>query len=352
MKVLIPSDDPAFLINFAHGYRRLGHEPSFGAINFWLETARSNFLHILWPEELIGPLSPSASVMSKIDERLYRRAQDSCIVFTVNNIYPHGKHHDPAWHDAYSLFFRHADVIHHFSAASRKLVDAEYPEFCNGNHLVRTGFNYELVRGLRHLDRETARRRYGFSDDECVFLVFGAIRDEREVTLLQAAWRMADIPGKRLFLVCRYIPQGGRLARRLKRARYQLWCHATKAVVIEEYISDSQVPEVFDAADAVLILRHESLSSGIPCLAMTLGRYVIAPRLHAHEEYLAGLDNGLYSPGSPESLSSEMQFMAEKNREVIGQRNEAVALSWKWEDTLSSIISSVPDHRQALLSKD
>ena len=128
-RVLIASDDPSFLTNFVLGYRANGMEPILGRANFLQGTASAGYCHILWPEELVDWQKPDPAAIALIEKLLVQRKESSAVIQTVNNIYPHGCHGDPAWHSLYSSCLRSADVIHHFSQASLKLVNQEYPEF-------------------------------------------------------------------------------------------------------------------------------------------------------------------------------------------------------------------------------
>src|SRR5579859_6988443 len=53
-RVLIPSDQRDWVINFAAAYQKLGFDVTTGAFNFDLEAAHPDVVHFLWPEELAG----------------------------------------------------------------------------------------------------------------------------------------------------------------------------------------------------------------------------------------------------------------------------------------------------------
>jgi hypothetical protein len=351
ISVMIPTDDRSFGVNFLDGYSKIGCTPYLGTANFFCGAIRPNVIHVLWPEELSGWRRPSESWVEDFARRLSVLREHSIIVFSVNNIYPHGQYRDPQWHRVYSVLFDLADVIHHYSKASIKLVAEEYPAFRDRNHVVTTGFNYERVRRLRSMSRKEARSKYGFKDDDIVYLIFGAIRFSSEWMLLQNAWQQSSLhwANRRLLLVCRYNPDGRRILRWIRsKAKYR-WVSKVGAVLCEDYIAEDAIPAVFDAADIVVVLRSESLSSGIPPLAMTLGKYVIAPDLHAIAEYVSFADNGIYKPGCCDALAAQIDRAAQKDVAKIGRNNESVALEWSWESTVKSILEAVPPARAGLL---
>jgi glycosyltransferase involved in cell wall biosynthesis len=118
---------------------------------------------------------------------------------------------------------------------------------------------------------------------------------------------------------------------------------------ITHYVPDEGVYRLFDAADAVVIVRQNSMGSGIPSLTMTFGRMAIAPDSGIIPEYLAGADNVLYDGTSPSSLARAMERTAEANREAIGAKNREIAAKWDWESILQTCLDELPARTRASL---
>ena len=137
-----------------------------------------------------------------------------------------------------------------------------------------------------------------------VYLCFGSLRFWEEVCLIRDAFARARVPRKRLFMAARYLSPGSSWKLRWKRLRWQLWQRRHKILRVAEYVPDNEVPRMFDAADAVVIVRNNSLTSGVPSLAMTFGRFVIAPNFGGIPKYLAGADN-LLTTRHPRTVSSK-----------------------------------------------
>jgi beta-1,4-mannosyltransferase len=210
------------------------------------------------------------------------------------------------------------------------------------NHIVRVGFNYDLMLPSAPRDRAAARRAFGFAPDEVVYLCFGSLRFWEEVCLIRDAFARARVPRKRLFMAGRYLSPGSSWTSRCKRLRWQLWQRRHKILRVTEYVPDNEVPRIFDAADAVVLVRKNSLTSGVPSLAMTFGRSVIAPNIGGIPEILADADNLLYDPTSTYSLVEALERAAHMDREAVGAENRRIADGWKWEDIIRTCLNALP----------
>lgn len=340
-QVLIPSDQRDWAVHFAEAYRRLGYDVLTGTFNFDLEACNPDILHLLWPEELTAWKAPSSEQISAIKARLARWRRRSRVIFTLSNLYPHGYHGNQEYHRLYSTFFEHADVIHHFSETSRTLVCKEYPTIAHKNHIVRVGYNYDLLLPLGNCDRVASRHSFGFNDSHTVFLVFGALRFWDEVQLLQRAFSMARIPGKRLLLAARYSGQGASWYQRWRRWRWRRWSNSRGMVSFGSYIPDEEICRFFGAADVVLVVRESTLSSGIPNLAMTFGKMVIGPDVGGVPEFIEGSGNILYDPTSAASLARAMEQSTSADRETIGRKNREIAAGRDWEQIIRACVGAL-----------
>src|SRR5262245_14732875 len=142
-RILIPSDNRDFVVNFAEAYARLGHDVTVGCYNFFLEATSADVVHFLWPEEFTDWKVPAGGQLESIIGRLERWAKRSALIMSVNNLYPHRREKNPLCHRLYEAFYERATVIHHFSETSKKLVCQEYPSIAGRNHVVLLGFNYD-----------------------------------------------------------------------------------------------------------------------------------------------------------------------------------------------------------------
>jgi len=333
-RVLIPSDEPSFVPPWAEAYRSNGCEVAVGTRNFHFQTAQYDLLHILWPEELTGWRPPSADSLSKIARLLDGWQRQSKILVGVNNLHPHGGKKDQRYWQLYQIFYESASAIQHYSSVSVTMVCEEFPAARSRPHVVTGPFNYAHL--LRYsCDRATARASLSLRADEFCLLIIGAVRFWAEVRLLMRAVSFTRLPKLRILMAGRWedweVPRGWR--RRLRRFVWLAWLRKERALRIEQYVPDEELPRLFAAADAVAVLRIRSLNSALPLLAMTLGRLVIAPNWGAIPEFLAGTRNLLYEPGDARSLAEALERAGTLDREAIGAENQALALSWSWKDT-------------------
>jgi glycosyltransferase involved in cell wall biosynthesis len=341
-RVLIPSDDFDFAANFAVGYHSLGFSATAGHINFELETGDFDLIHILWPEEFTSWRVPTSAQIDSLLARLERWTKRARLIITVNNLYPHLDSKNPQFHRLYTGFYERAAVIHHFSQTSKDLVCREYPSIAGKNHVVRLGFNYERLLASSPCDRLVARRSFGFASDDLVFLVFGRLRFWDEVQLLRQGFGRARVRNKRLLLVAHYNESGPTWRQRWRRLRWHQWRRSDSVQSVVERVPDEDLQNIFAAADAVAIIRQGSMSSGVPSMAMTFGRFVIAPNIGAIPEYLAGTGNALYDPSSPDGLARAMEHAAVADREGVGAENARIAAGWGWEEIVRTCLNALP----------
>jgi len=306
-----------------------------------LECRKYDILHFLWPEELTNWQRPTSDQIDQVLARLDRWAKHSKIIISVNNLYPHGYDKDPAFHRLYVGFYERANVIHHFSNASKDAVFREFPSTVLYNHIAHVGFNYERLLPKFKIDRAAARRSFGFAAEDMVFLAFGTLRFWEEARLLMQAFGSANVSGRKLLLATRYNGYGASWRQRMRRWRWHVWSKTDRITAITDRISDAQLPGLFAAADAIIVIRQNSISSGVPSLAMTFGRFVIAPNFGGIAEYLDGTENILYDEFSALDLSKAMERASIADRERVGDSNALIASRWGWEDIVRSCVDAL-----------
>jgi hypothetical protein len=341
-RILIPSDVRDWVVNLAEAYQRLGHDVTVGRQNFELECSRPDVVHFQWPEEMTGWKVPTPQQTDDIIRRLDRWASRARLLLTVHNLYPHGHHGSSAYHRLFMAFYERAEVIHHFGETSKRMVCDEFPEIADRNHVVRLGFNYDRLLPSVRPGRAVSRRELGIADDEMVYLVFGSLRSWDEVRLIKRAFSLAKVPRKRLLMAARYNESVSRWRQRQRRWSWNLWQARHSVRRITGYVPDEEVYRLFDAADAVVIVRQNSMGSGIPSLTMTFGRLAIAPDAGIIPEYLAGAENLLYDGTSSISLARAMERAVNVDREAVGARNYDIAAKWDWGGILQACLEAIP----------
>jgi glycosyltransferase involved in cell wall biosynthesis len=130
-----------------------------------------------------------------------------------------------------------------------------------------------------------------------VFVCFGALRPDKEVGLLLDAFRA--LPLEQAVLVVAGSPEDSEAA-------WSTVCAFRADPRIRPILGTvpaDRVAELFAAADAAVIPRSETWTSGSLILALSLGVPVVAARLPAYEALLGGERAGwLFGPGDADSL--------------------------------------------------
>ena len=312
------------------GYRATGCEVVTGSANFRLRAAHYDIVHHQWPEEFSRWQAPTPDEIEEVRQQLAWWQHRAINIFTVNNLYPHELDRDPGCHELYSSFYRHCQVITHYSSASREMVLAEYPAAREARHVIHQPANYEISLASQR-SRGSRRREMGVRDDAFVILMLGSIRSWDEVRLIQRAFDLVGAPRKTLLMAGKLKMRESRWRKEIKQLMWRWWLKRRRAIVDTRYVPESEVSQFIDSCDVAIVPRLSGISSGIVNLAMTFGRAVIAPRHGAYPEYFAGTRNLLYETGDPESLAAALDQAASLDLDEVGSENARIASKWTWK---------------------
>lgn len=339
-RILVASDIPDLLEAIVNAYVKNGYDVTTGIHNFKFAACRMDLLHVRWPEELTGWRVPSDRQLTDMERRLDRWMRTARLIVSVNNLYPHGYYRNAQFHRLYTILYERADVIHHFSNASHRLVCEEYPSVSHRNHIVHVGFNYDYILPTSQPDREKIRAEYGAKADDIVFLLLGSFRSHEEVELLKGAFEKAQVGRKRLLWCARYFPPNTMMGR-LERYKLEFWRRRHNVICVQEYISDDEIYKPLTAADVVVSVRLNILNSGLPSLGMTFGRYVVAADIGSTPEFFAGTGNALYHPTSADSLARALEKASKADRDEVGTHNRQIAANWTWDGSIGACLSGL-----------
>src|ERR1051326_1382349 len=337
---LIPTDDSMIIPGITEEYARRGYEVVVGVRNFFLKLHHADLVHVQWPEELSGWRLPSSEKMDEIRRAVDWWSETCPLIVSVNNFYPHGFDHHPVMKGLYEIFYQRASVILHYSEISRNMVLKEFPGSRGKANVVANYFCYDRLLSSKP-DREKHRCELGFSTEEFVVLVFGALRFRGEVELIQKAFRGARVRGKRLLMAGRYVEETGKWLRRWRSLNLKLWLKSHRALTVGGHIPDDEVHKYLEAADAIIVPRLKDMTSGLVGLGLTFGLPIIAPNHGAYPEYLQGTDNPLYQSGDAEALAKAIEKAAMVDRERIYRQNRQLAEAWSWKSLIDVGLSAL-----------
>jgi glycosyltransferase involved in cell wall biosynthesis len=342
-RVLIPTDDddPGLI----EAYRHLGWDIAVGAANFRILASHYDIVHHQWPEEYSGWQVPTEQQLVEIEEQLCWWSARATNIFTVHNLYPHYGIGDPACHELYSSFYRHCNLISHFSQTSQRMVLEEFPAARRAQHIVHCPASNAVALATQK-QRGSRRMEMGIGEDEFVILMIGRIRSWSEVELIRRAFDRARVPKKRLLMAGKFALIAPPWRKRLLNLRWNWWLRTRQAVVDTRYVPENELSRFLDSSDVAIVPRFGGLNSGILFLAMTFGRMVIAPNCGAYPEQLEGSRNLLFEPGDAASLASMLEQAASVDTNDIGRENEAIAAKWSWRDICRACLdaSGIPQN--------
>jgi glycosyltransferase involved in cell wall biosynthesis len=114
--------------------------------------------------------------------------------------------------------------------------------------------------------------------------------------------------------------------------------------VLNKWVGDAEVPEIFQSADIVVVPYTSASQSGVVALAASFSRPVIATRVGAISEQIRDGETGLLvEPGSVEALASAIEKLL-KNGELRNQVARGLALQMRdkfnWEVTSEAYLES------------
>lgn len=252
-------------------------------------------------------------------------AQGGRLVWTVHNLEPHDRLdpgcHDRLWRSLPRL--AHAVVAHSPIAAEAVALRAG---LARGTVRVVPHGNYGSVHPAAG-SRAEGRRRLVVPEEATLFLFFGKVRAYKGVDGLVDAFDLLEEEDAFLAIAGRRhdtLALDGLPERTRDRIRVQ-----------DGDVPADEVPDLFAAADFVVLPYRRILTSGSLLLAFTLGRPVVAPAFDTVAELVGdGISGILYDPrdpwGLPEALRRAAALPVEE-RERMAQAAAQTAAGHDWK---------------------
>jgi beta-1,4-mannosyltransferase len=235
-------------------------------------------LHIHWPEYIMVGAGEGlthrvrvrAAALALHSSVRLLQARGVRIVWTAHNIRPHNPRAPISQVDLYRWLAQEADavIVHtpHAAQLVRKRFDRTGPMY-----LARHG-NYLGAYDPPSADRKVLRARYGFDESDQVLLAFGQIRAYKRLVELVSDFKSRAPASAHLIIAG--APKDTDVARDVKRVA----AASSRVVLLDRYIPEAEVAELYALADLAVLNYSEVFSSGALLLALSLGLAVIAPR--------------------------------------------------------------------------
>ena len=269
-----------------------------------------------------------APAYGTIARLLKARAAAPRIVFLCHNLHPH----EPSRLDRVLTRYgvRHVDGILALSASVAREARSAAPQAqvrCVP-HPVPTIFGPLPAAA-------DARRKYGMREDELVLLFFGHIRAYKGLQILLRA--MPQILGQR---ACRLLIAGEFYE---PRERYDALVAqlgiGDRVTILDRYLPNEEVPDVFAAADVCVLPYVSATQSGVAKVAYGFGTPVITTDVGGlAEEVIDGETGYVVSPHDPGAIAAAVErFCGERGEHDFVTAIGHLRTTLSWEPLLEAL---------------
>lgn len=306
----------------------IGPLPLLGAV---LSRGKPDLLHLHWTEPFTASrLAQWISLVKStrfVLDLLSLKVRGIRIVWTIHNL----AHHEQLNPRIELLTLRVCARLY-----DQMIVHCRFAK----DAVVRT---YSLPRELEHkitvipqgsyirtyensVSRGEARNRFGFDEEDVVFLFLGVIRPYKGVFHLVSAFGQLDHPRAQLLIVGR--PANEALRKKLEdHLRRHQRIRARLA-----FIPDDEIQIYMNGADVVVLPYRDVLTSSSVLLAASFGKAVIAPRVGCLPEDLDSRGAFLYDANQEDALMNAMRQALNADLAGMGRDNFERAGEFDWDD--------------------
>lgn len=223
------------------------------------------------------------------------------LIWTVHNILPHDCPYLKQEIELRNIICASAQTIHVHSEKSLPEIQQYLNIPLEKIKIVPHG-NYVGVYP-NTVDRVQARHRFGFSQEQTVFLFLGQIRKYKGIEDLIYAFDEVQKKFTNTHLLI-----AGKPLESIKIEEINVTDEAKRKItLIQEYIDNDKLQWFFNAADIIALPYNKILTSGSLLNALSFSRPVIAPKVGMTEEVVKEGHNGfLYELGNLMSLIGAM----------------------------------------------
>lgn len=284
-------------------------------------------LHIHWPEyTLAGPgaglahnvRATAAALALRMSVRTLR-SRGVRIVWTAHNIRPHSPDAPAVQVNLYHWLAKDADAVIVHTKYAGQLVRERLGRV--GPMYIAPHGNYLGVYDPPSLARTALRNRYGFAETDQVLLAFGQISAYKRLVELATDFETFAPSSARLLIAG--APKDLAVTQKLK----ELSAASHRIVLLDRYIPEIEVGELYSLADLAVFNYSEIFSSGALMLAFSFGLAVLAPR--------QGTDELVGGPALFAWESSPLEVLSTALEEPLDARREAAlntAQTHRWVD--------------------
>ncbi len=288
--------------------------------SFWRMEGAADVVHLHFPEYMTYEVEEayerglSEELIEQVRRRLEYWAGRAKIVVTRHVLLPHDAVEDPMWERMYETIYRYADGVAHFAQASiddfrERYRNTAWHRGCEPIHAIIPHQNYTSLPNT--VSREEARRKLGIAFDARVMLVFGAIRNDKELALVCNTF--AGLRVKRKLLL---VSSWRERLRKISWIRLKYWVRDLTRLYYRlhpsyhfhyGFVEEADAQFYLNAADVLFIPRFRVLNSGNVTMGMTFGKVVVGPDSWDVGELLRETGNPVFDPDRPETAVAAVE---------------------------------------------
>jgi beta-1,4-mannosyltransferase len=307
----------------------VGAFPLLGAMQ---ACGKPDVLHLHWTHQLM--VSTTGSIFKTLVkstrfalELPLLRARGTVVIWTVHNLASHERSN---WR--IELLFnricvRQYDYLILHCHSARETVARTYclPDKLTARMVVIPHGSY-VDSYANSITGTEARARFGYGEQDLVFLFFGLIRPYKGVLDLISAFNELKHPQAQLLIA------GNPVDDEIKRS-VQDQLRATEGITARlGFIPDDEIQLYMNASDVVVLPHQHVLMPGSAVLAMSFGKPVIAPDVGCVGELLDDRGGFLYTPDQQNALLCAMRQALNANLPAMGEHNLQRAKLLDWDN--------------------
>jgi glycosyltransferase involved in cell wall biosynthesis len=258
------------------------------------------------------------------------------LIWTIHQVYPHGTK-TRLDRIAARMVARHADLLLAHDPETTAHAREELGSIADSVEVVRHGSYIGVYPPGR--PRAEVRGALGVREDAVVFLCFGELRGNSQVTVLLDAFAQADAGPAALIVAgnAKDLGAGGVVAAAA--------AADDRIVHIDGFVPFEGVYELYEASDAAVVTRGDGGTSGSVILALSLGTPAVVADMPANRRLVGdGVAGWLFRPGDPDDLRAALEAAAadESAREKRAEAARRVAEGLDWHESAARFASLLP----------
>lgn len=241
------------------------------------------------------------------------------------------------------LVYKTADILFVHSNSNKKTL-AQLMKLSEKKIKVMPHGDFDNYITDKIIVKSEARKIFKLSEEQNVILFFGAIKEYKGLDILSNALLSSSMKINNLALIIAGEAGDAETKEIVQECKDVLakLPKEVKVVFHDKFIPVSEVSKYFIASDVVVLPYRRVTHSGIPHLAYTFGRPVIATNVGDFEEIIEeGKSGFVLSSNTQEELSEKIiQAFSDKLKlEEMGKyAREFCATKYSWKDSAESLI--------------